>query len=74
MQTHGKVKAEVSEYLHMAEKEPVLRRVSEARRTLSGGEGVSLEPASVDDARSFRGIGWEGDLDEMRSGRDAGRL
>ena len=31
------------------------------------GEGTVLE-----DARSLRGIGWEGDLDEMRSGRDAG--
>jgi Arc/MetJ family transcription regulator len=27
------------------------------------------EPLSVDDARSLRGTGWEGDLDEMRSSR-----
>jgi Arc/MetJ family transcription regulator len=27
------------------------------------------EPLSVADARSLRGSGWEGDLDEMRSGR-----
>ena len=44
-----------------------LRRVSEARRSLRDGEGTVLE-----DARSLRGIGWEGDLEEMRSARDAG--
>ena len=49
-----------------------LRRVSEARRGLRDGEGTVLEDAPVDEARSLRGIGWEGDLDEMRSGRDAG--
>ena len=27
------------------------------------------EPLSLDDARSLRGTGWEGDLDEMRSSR-----
>ncbi len=27
------------------------------------------EPLDVDDARSLRGTGWEGDLDEMRSSR-----
>ncbi len=30
---------------------------------------LAAEPASVDEARSFRGIGWEGDLDAMRSYR-----
>ena len=30
---------------------------------------LAAEPASVDEARSFRGIGWEGDLDAMRSNR-----
>ena len=30
---------------------------------------VAAEPASLDEARSLRGIGWEGDLEEMRSGR-----
>ena len=30
---------------------------------------LAAEPASLDEARSLRGIGWEGDLDEMRSGR-----
>ena len=28
---------------------------------------LAAEPASVDDARALRGIGWEGDLDAMRS-------
>lgn len=27
------------------------------------------EPLSLDGARSLRGTGWEGDLDEMRSSR-----
>ncbi len=44
-----------------------LKRVAEARRSLSNGEGIDLE--DVDEARSLRGTGWEGDLDEMRSGR-----
>jgi Arc/MetJ family transcription regulator len=30
---------------------------------------VAAEQASVDEARSLRGIGWEGDLDAMRSSR-----
>ena len=30
---------------------------------------LAAEPASVDEARSLRGIGWEGDLDLMRSTR-----
>lgn len=30
---------------------------------------IATEPASLDEARSLRGIGWEGDLEEMRSGR-----
>lgn len=29
------------------------------------------ERASVEEARSYRGIGWEGDLDEMREGRSS---
>ena len=32
------------------------------------------EPVSVDEARALRGIGWEGDLDEMRSSRLTGSL
>ncbi len=28
---------------------------------------LAVEPASLDEARALRGIGWEGDLDTMRS-------
>ena len=30
---------------------------------------LAAEPMSVDQARALRGVGWEGDLDSMRSGR-----
>lgn len=30
---------------------------------------LAAEPASVDEARALRGIGWEGDLETMRSSR-----
>ena len=30
---------------------------------------LSAEPLSPDEARALRGIGWEGDLDLMRSSR-----
>ena len=30
---------------------------------------LAAEPAPLDEARALRGIGWEGDLDAMRSGR-----
>ena len=30
---------------------------------------LAAETASVDEARSLRGVGWEGDLDAMRSNR-----
>ena len=30
---------------------------------------LAAEPASLEEARSLRGIGWEGDLDAMRSSR-----
>ena len=30
---------------------------------------LAAEPLGVDDARRLRGTGWEGDLEEMRSGR-----
>ena len=30
---------------------------------------VAAEPASVNEARSLRGSGWDGDLDAMRSSR-----
>ena len=39
-----------------------------ALRTLAA-EPMTIEPMSVEEARSLRGIGWEGDLDEMRSSR-----
>ena len=29
---------------------------------------LAAEPVSTDEARALRGIGWEGDLEEMRSG------
>ena len=37
--------------------------ISLALRTLAA------EPLGVDEARRLRGCGWEGDLDELRSGR-----
>ena len=30
---------------------------------------LAVEPLSTEEARAIRGIGWEGDLDEMRSSR-----
>jgi Arc/MetJ family transcription regulator len=30
---------------------------------------VAAEPLDLDEARSLRGSGWEGDLDQMRTGR-----
>ena len=30
---------------------------------------LAAEPLSVDDARALRGIGWEGDLNVLRTGR-----
>ena len=30
---------------------------------------LAAEPLSVDEARRMRGSGWDGDLDELRSGR-----
>ena len=39
--------------------------VNFALRALAG------QPASVGEARALRGIGWEGDLDAMRSGRSS---
>ncbi|MDD9991903.1 MAG: type II toxin-antitoxin system VapB family antitoxin [Rhodospirillales bacterium] len=32
---------------------------------------LAAEPLGVDDARRLRGSGWEGDLDEMRTGRES---
>ena len=33
---------------------------------------LAAEPVSIDEARSLRGIGWVGDLGEMRSSRLTG--
>ena len=30
---------------------------------------LAAEPLDVDEAKQLRGAGWDGDLDEMRSGR-----
>ena len=30
---------------------------------------VAMEPLGIDEARRLRGSGWEGDLDELRTGR-----
>lgn len=30
---------------------------------------LAAEPLSIDEARRLRGSGWDGDLDELRSGR-----
>lgn len=32
---------------------------------------VASEPLTVDEARSMRGTGWDGDLDQMREPRSA---
>ena len=33
---------------------------------------LAAEPVSIDEALALRGIGWEGDLDEMRSSHSTG--
>ena len=30
---------------------------------------TDVEPMSLEEARAMRGVGWDGDLDEMRSSR-----
>ena len=30
---------------------------------------LAAEPLGIDEARNLRGAGWEGDLDDLRSGR-----
>ena len=30
---------------------------------------LAAEPASIEEARALRGVGWEGDLNAMRSNR-----
>ena len=56
--------------------EEACRRVMDRFHLASKRDAVNLalrrlagEPLSVDDARSLRGSGWDGDLDEMRSSR-----
>jgi len=50
----------VMERYHLATKRDA---VNFALRTVAG------EPLSLDKARSLRGSGWDGDLDQMRTGR-----
>ena len=52
--------AEVMRRYHLATKREA---INFALRTLAA------EPLSLDEARALRGIGWEGDLDAVRSNR-----
>lgn len=52
------------------------RRVMERYHLRTKREAVDLalrhvagEPLGIDEARSMRGTGWNGELDEMRTGR-----
>jgi Arc/MetJ family transcription regulator len=52
------------------------QRVMDRYQLTTKREAVNLalrhlagEPLGLDEARSLRGSGWDGDLDEMRSGR-----
>ena len=56
--------AEVMRRYRLATREDA---VNLALRTMAG------EAASLDEARAMRGIGWEGDLDEMRTREDSER-
>ena len=52
----------------------IARRVGVSQVTVSNDLracGETAERLSLDDARSLRGSGWEGDLEEMRTGRTA---
>lgn len=56
--------------------EELCRRVMERYHLSTKREAVNMallhlagEPLDLDDARSMRGTGWDGDLDEMRSSR-----
>lgn len=45
-------------------------RLATKRETISLAlRTLAAEPLGVDEARRLRGCGWEGDLDELRSGR-----
>ena len=53
---------------HLCEAGPNRIRLSEyADRLLA--EPTPIEPLSLEEARSLRGTGWQGDLDEMRFSR-----
>ncbi|MEO6654088.1 MAG: type II toxin-antitoxin system VapB family antitoxin [Ilumatobacteraceae bacterium] len=56
--------------------EELCQRVMERYHLSTKREAVNLalrlvagEPLSLDDARSMRGTGWDGDLDEIRTSR-----
>ena len=56
--------------------EELCRRVMERYHLSTKREAVNFalrhvarEPLDLDEARSMRGTGWDGDLDEMRSSR-----
>jgi Arc/MetJ family transcription regulator len=56
--------------------EELCRRVMERYHLSTKREAVDLalrqaagEPLGLEEARSMRGTGWEGELDEMRSSR-----
>jgi len=56
--------------------EELCRRVMERYQLSTKREAVNMallhvagEPLDLDDARSMRGTGWDGNLDEMRASR-----
>jgi Arc/MetJ family transcription regulator len=56
--------------------EELCQRVMERYHLSTKREAVNMalrhvagEPLDLDDARSMRGAGWDGDLDEMRASR-----
>jgi len=56
--------------------EELCRRVMDRYQLSTKREAVNMallhvagEPLDLDDARSMRGTGWDGDLDEMRASR-----
>ena len=53
---------------NLCEVSPTRIRLSEYGNKLLA-ESTPIEPLSLEEARSLRGTGWQGDLDEMRSSR-----
>lgn len=43
--------------------------VNFALRTLAGGGDASVKPATLEEALSLRGSGWEGDLETLKNRR-----